>query len=104
MLGERLEVKLSPETEEKFRSQLLKNKNSSGFSTFKAKSIENQCWHEEVISKVDLKKYDASRFWWMDFPGVGHLHTSLWDDGHGNIYGYYSLTRARFLTTPQKSS
>lgn len=53
------------------------------------KSIENQCWHEEVISKVDLKKYEASRFWWMDFPGVGHLRTSLWDDGNGNVYGYY---------------
>ena len=89
MLGKRLEVKLSPETEEKFRSQLLKYKDSSGFSMFKAKSTENQCWHEEVISKVDLKKYEASRFWWMDFPGVGHLRTSLWDDGNGNVYGYY---------------
>lgn len=89
MLGKRLEVELSPETEEKFRSQLLKNKNSSGFSMFKAKSTENQCWHEEVISKVDLKKYEASRFWWMGFPGVGHLRTSLWDDGHGKVYGYY---------------
>jgi hypothetical protein len=25
----------------------------------------------------------------MDFPGVGHLRTSLWDDGNGNVYGYY---------------
>lgn len=108
MLGKRLEVKLSPETEEKFRSQLLKNKNSSGFSMFKAKSTENQCWHEEVISKVDLKNTKPLVFggWIFRALGIcaqvsGMMETAM---SMVTIVPNSTLTRARFLTTPQKSS
>lgn len=89
MLTGRLAVKLNQQLEKEYKEQTLKNKTDYAFSTFKLKSAMNQLWVEQVISQIDLKKYQCNQFWWMEFPGNGHLRTSLWDDGHGKVYGYY---------------
>lgn len=89
MLTGRLAVKLNQQLEKEYNEQTLKNKTDYAFSTFKLKSAMNQLWVEQVISQIDLKKYHCNQFWWMEFPGNGHLRTSLWDDGHGKVYGYY---------------
>lgn len=89
MLTGRLAVKLNQQLEKEYKEQTLKNKTDYAFSTFKLKSAMNQLWVEQVISQIDLKKYQCNQFWWMEFPGNGHLRTSLWNNGHGNVYGYY---------------
>lgn len=80
MLTGRLAVKLNQQLEKEYKEQTLKNKTDYAFSTFKLKSAMNQLWVEQVISQIDLKKYQCNQFWWMEFPGNGHLRTSLWDD------------------------
>lgn len=52
----------------------------------------NHLWENEVCKCVDWKKFSANDFWWMNFHGMGKIDTELWDDEHGNLYGYFLST------------
>ena len=90
----RLTVKLPPNDEEWFGAQLMKEKSESGLCVFKKNSPMNKRWHEEVTSHIDPYSLTASKWWFMDFPYCGKCQIAMWDDGCGNVYGYYSTPAA----------
>lgn len=90
----RLTVKLPPNDEEWFSAQLMKEKSESGLCVFKKNSPMNKRWHEEVTSHIDPYSLTASKWWFMDFPYCGKCQIAMWDDGCGNVYGYYSTPAA----------
>lgn len=90
----RLTVKLPPNDEEWFGAQLMKEKSESGLCVFKKNSSMNKRWHEEVTSHIDPYSLTASKWWFMDFPYCGKCQIAMWDDGCGNVYGYYSTQAA----------
>ena len=91
----RLTVKLPPNDEEWFGAQLMKEKSESGLCVFKKNSPMNKRWHEEVTSHINPYSLTASKWWFMDFPYCGKCQIAMWDDGCGNVYGYYSTQAAR---------
>lgn len=90
----RLTVKLPPNDEEWFHTQLMKGKTENGLCVFKKNSPMNKRWHEEVTSHINPDSLTASRWWFMDFPYYGKCQIAMWDDGCGNVYGYYSTPAA----------
>ena len=92
----RLTVKLSPSDEEWFTAQLMKKKTETGLCVFKANSPMNKRWREEVTSHINLDSLTASKWWFIDFPYYGECQTAMWDDGCGNVYGYYSTLAAHY--------
>lgn len=90
----RLTVKLPPNDEEWFGAQLMKEKTEKGLCVFKKNSPMNKRWHEEVTSHINPDSLTASRWWFMDFPYCGKCQIAMWDDGCGNVYGYYSTQAA----------
>lgn len=90
----RLTVKLPPNDEEWFGAQLMKEKSESGLCVFKKNSPMNKRWHEEVTSHINPYSLTASKWWFMDFPYCGKCQIAMWDDGCGNVYGYYSTPAA----------
>lgn len=61
---------------------------------FKKNSPMNKRWHEEVTSHINPYSLTASKWWFMDFPYCGKCQIAMWDDGCGNVYGYYSTQAA----------
>lgn len=90
----RLTVKLPPNDEEWFGTQLMKEKTEKGLCVFKKNSPMNKRWREEVTSHINLDSLTASKWWFMDFPYYGKCQIAMWDDGCGNVYGYYSTPAA----------
>lgn len=90
----RLTVNLPPNDEEWFGAQLMKEKTEKGLCVFKKNSPMNKRWHEEVTSHINPDFLTASRWWFMDFPYYGKCQIAMWDDGCGNVYGYYSTPAA----------
>lgn len=86
----RLTVELPPNDEEWFGAQLMKEKTEKGLCVFKKNSPMNKRWREEVTSHINLDSMTASKWWFMDFPYYGKCQIAMWDDGCGNVYGYYS--------------
>ena len=87
-----LSMSMSVEEYEKFKPQLLKKVDASGARTiwtFKQKSDMNKKWQDEVCKYISGKRLDANRWWHFSFPGYGRKSVAMWDDGCGNVYGYY---------------
>lgn len=91
-IAPQLSVSMSVEEYEKFKPQLLKKVDVSGTRTiwtFRQKSDMNKKWQDEVCKHISGKRLDANRWWHFDFPGYGRKSVAMWDDGCGNVYGYY---------------
>ena len=88
---------MSSEEHEKFKPQLLKKVDVSGTRTiwtFRQKSDMNKKWQDEVCKHISEKRLYANRWWHFDFPGYGRKSVAMWDDGCGNVYGYYYAENA----------
>ena len=108
MLGKRLEVELSPETEEKFRSQLLKTRTAVAFPCSKQNPPKISAGTRRLFPKLTSKNTKPLVFggWIFRALGIcaqvsGMMETAM---SMVTIVPNSTLTRARFLTTPQKSS
>lgn len=96
-IAPQLSVSMSSEEHEKFKQQLLKKVDVSGTRTiwtFRQKSDMNKKWQDEVCKHISEKRLYANRWWHFDFPGYGHKSVAMWDDGCGNVYGYYYAENA----------
>jgi len=85
--SENLSIKLSSENEEKYETSIKKCDNQYGISKFKINSKINKHFKKEVSSKIDFKKIENYRFWWMDYISKGKYR--LWHNNE-NVYGYLS--------------
>lgn len=96
-IAPQLSVSMSSEEHEKFKQQLLKKVDVSGTRTiwtFRQKSNMNKKWQDEVCKHISEKRLYANRWWHFDFPGYGRKSVAMWDDGCGNVYGYYYAENA----------
>lgn len=96
-IAPQLSVSMSSEEHEKFKPQLLKKVDVSGTRTiwtFRQKSDMNKKWQDEVCKHISEKRLYANRWWHFDFPGYGRKSVAMWDDGCGNVYGYYYAENA----------
>lgn len=96
-IAPQLSVSMSSEEHEKFKPQLLKKVDVSGTRTiwtFRQKSDMNKKWQDEVCKHISEKRLYANRWWHFDFPGYGRKSVTMWDDGCGNVYGYYYAENA----------
>ena len=84
---ESLAMQLTPEQEEKYKTQLKKTEDADGIRYFKKASPMYKEWYETVSSKVDFNTID--RLWCWYFPYISKGRYALWHQGE-DLYGYLS--------------
>ena len=86
ILSERLSLELDSEHIEKYKNQLIADRDD-GFSRFKLNSKIQKEWESEVVSKCDMNKLRHNSIWYYDFIYSGS--SAMWDY-QGQVYGYLS--------------
>ena len=84
---ENLALQLTPEQEEKYKTQLKVTEDANGMRYFKKASPMNKEWHEMVTSKVDFNIIE--QLWCWYWPYIGQGSYALWHSGD-TLYGYLS--------------
>lgn len=69
-----------------FPNELCKNATKEGLYKFKVNSQTQKLWEKEVISKIDIKAYEAIKFWWINCIWSGRY--TIWDY-NGEVYGMF---------------
>ena len=82
---ESLAMQLTPEQEEKYKTQLKKTEDADGIRYFKKASPMYKEWREMVTSKVDFNIMD--QLWCWYWPYIGQGSYALWHSGD-TLYGY----------------
>ena len=82
-----LAMQLTPEQEEKYKTQLKVLEDENGMRYFKKASPMCKEWRDTVSSKVDLDIMD--QLWCWYWPYIGQGSYALWHSGD-TLYGYLS--------------
>lgn len=83
-----LHMELSDDEYEKYRSQIMKERDKNGLYIFKKKSKMQQEWAAEVVNKSDMEAIDSISSWyWGCIGNCGRYAYALWSNGE-EIYGY----------------
>lgn len=82
-----LALQLTPEQEEKYKTQLKVTVDENGMRYFKKASPMCKEWRDTVSSKVDLNIMD--QLWCWYWPYIGQGSYALWHSGD-ILYGYLS--------------
>lgn len=91
--SETLSFEISEENLEKYKKQLRKYVNKDGLYTAKKNSKLQKEWNTEVTSKIDFKKLDSMKFWWLSVMNVSSY--ALWHH-EDEIYGKLILKSEDF--------
>ena len=70
-------------------ASFLKTRTAVAFPCSKQNPPKISAGTRRLFPKLTSKNTKPLVFGGWIFRGVGHLRTSLWDDGNGNVYGYY---------------
>ena len=84
---EDLRMQLSPDTRDKYSSQLKKYPDKNDVYFFKKNSSLNKEWRSEVSSKCDMVALDGTWHWYLPYINKGSY--ALWNHG-SDLYGYLS--------------
>lgn len=82
-----LALQLTPEQEEKYKTQLKVLEDENGMRYFKKASPMCKEWRDTVSSRVDLNIVD--QLWCWYWPYIGQGSYALWHSGD-TLYGYLS--------------
>lgn len=82
-----LALQLTPEQEEKYKTQLKVTKDADGMRYFKRTSPMHKEWCETVSDKIDFNIID--KLWCWYWPYIGQGSYALWHSGD-TLYGYLS--------------
>lgn len=82
-----LAMQLTPEQQEKYKTQLKKLEDKDGIFYFKKASPMCREWYETVSSKVDMNVIDQLWCWYWPYINKGRY--ALWHQSE-ELYGYLS--------------
>ena len=82
-----LVMQLTPEREEKYKTQLKVTEDADGMRYFKKASPMCKEWCHMVTDKVDFDVIE--KLWWWYWPYIGQGSYALWHSGD-TLYGYLS--------------
>lgn len=80
-----LHAELSDDEYEKYRSQIMKERDRNGLYVFKKRSKMQQEWTAEVVNLSDMEAIDSISLWYWGYVNCGRY--ALWSND-GEIYGY----------------
>lgn len=69
-----------------FPNELCKYANEEGLYKFKVKSQTQKRWEQEVINQIDMKAYEALKFWWTECLLFWSGRYTIWDYKN-EVYG-----------------